>query len=406
MRLITMSSYVEKILERMINERMAWLAEKENWFDNDQNGFRKGKSCIDNLVDMISEIKINRDMNLNTVAAFLDVKSVYDNVRTDLMTDILVEKKCPSKITNYIDTWMRNRKNHSKFIIQEDKEESRVVNKGLPQGGVLSSTLYNIYTSEITKNIGKKVRVVQYTDDIALYVTEKGLKDCKREIEKTVNKIEERLCNLGLDIELTKSNIIVFNNKKEKRKNTLICRIKGERSGNVRSAKFLGIIIDSKLKFDKQMHPVQNKVDKAINIVRFLCRISWGMEVSTALMIYKSYIRSIIEYGLFIYYPREGKGREKMEKMQNKGIISPMGYRNSTPLNVMTVEAKILIEDRAGLLARNYWTKVVGYNQKRMEAKMNRMEILSRRKGNAIPKGSNFLMVESWMKLQIKQGRS
>lgn len=32
-----------------------------------------------------------------------------------------------------------------------------------------------------------------------------------------------------------------------------------------------------------------------------------------------------------------------------------MGYRNSTPINVMTAESKILkLEDRAAELARNY----------------------------------------------------
>lgn len=65
-------------------------------------------------------------------------------------------------------------------------------------------------------------------------------------------------------------------------------------------------------------------------------------------MIYRSYVRSILEYGLFVYYPRDGRGREKLENIQNKGIRIAMGYRNSTPINVMLAEAKIIkMEDRA-----------------------------------------------------------
>lgn len=38
----------------------------------------------------------------------------------------------------------------------------------------------------------------------------------------------------------------------------------------------------------------------------------------------------------------------------------------------MTAEAEIVkIEDRAGLLARNYWTKVISNNITRIEANMN-----------------------------------
>lgn len=192
------------------------------------------------------------------------------------------------------------------------------MNKGLPQGGILSPTLYNIYTAEITKNIEKKIQVVQYADDTALYVTEKrSTKDCKKGIEKVVNEIEKRLSNLGLEIESSKTNIVIFNNKKD-RENRLICRIKGDRIENVRAAKFLGIIIDSKLKFDRQIQHVQNKVNKTINVMRFLCTVRWVMEISTALMVYKSYVRSIIDYELFIYYPREGKGREKWKSCRTR----------------------------------------------------------------------------------------
>lgn len=44
-------------------------------------------------------------------------------------------------------------------------------------------------------------------------------------------------------------------------------------------------------------------------------------------------------------------------------------------------EAKIIkLEDRAGLLSRNHWTKIIG-NNKEMIAKLNRLAILEDRKG-------------------------
>lgn len=50
-----------------------------------------------------------------------------------------------------------------------------------------------------------------------------------------------------------------------------------------------------------------------------------------------------------------------------------MEYRNSTPINIMIAESKIeKIEDRAELLARNYWIKIVTRNDRKMIARMNR----------------------------------
>lgn len=113
---------------------------------------------------------------------------------------------------------MRNRL--TKFIIDDETEETREVNKGLPQGEVLSLTLYNLYTrsTEISKGIQKDIRILQYADDITLYTTDKDINKCKIKIRKVINQINENLLSIGLDIEPSKTNIIIFNNKKDKDK--------------------------------------------------------------------------------------------------------------------------------------------------------------------------------------------
>lgn len=79
------------------------------------------------------------------------------------------------------------------------------------------------------------------------------------------------------------------------------------------------------------------------------------MEVNTALIMYKSYVRAIMDYALFVYFPRDLRTRVQIERLQYKGIRVALGYRNTTPTNVMICEAKVLsMEDRAGLLARNF----------------------------------------------------
>lgn len=50
-----------------------------------------------------------------------------------------------------------------------------------------------------------------------------------------------------------------------------------------------------------------------------------------------------------------------------------MGYRNSTPTNVMTSESKLMrMEERAGLLARNFWIKTISSENKELIGIMNR----------------------------------
>lgn len=82
------------------------------------------------------------------------------------------------------------------------------------------------------------------------------------------------------------------------------------------------------------------------------------MEVNTALIMYKSYVRSIMDYGICIYYPKHIRSCMKIERIQFKGVRTVLGYRNSSPTNVMMEEAKIpYLQDRASWLANNFWLK-------------------------------------------------
>lgn len=122
------------------------------------------------------------------------------------------------------------------------------------------------------------------------------------------------------------------------------------------------------------------------------------METNTALMVYKAYTRSILEYAIFIHCPRNRKSKEALEKVQNRGLRIAMGYRNSTPINVMTAEARVCrVEERARLLARNYWTKTISEGIRKVEANMNRLKILrSRRNYFFDQRGGGSLLVDSW----------
>lgn len=135
---------MSKILERMMNDRLAWWAENNNKLDKNQNGFRNGRSCIDNLVKLNTQVEIGILKGQHTLSAFLDVSSAYDNVRRCILVDNLLEEGCPTKM--YIKDWMMDRR--TKFIVNNEEEIYRRVNTGFPQGGVISPILYALCTKD------------------------------------------------------------------------------------------------------------------------------------------------------------------------------------------------------------------------------------------------------------------
>lgn len=76
------------------------------------------------------------------------------------------------------------------------------------------------------------------------------------------------------------------------------------------------------------------------------------------MVLYKSYVRSLIDYGCFIYYPTRKKSSHKLEKIQYTAIRKALGYRFSTPTNVILDEAKVTtIHERTRFLCHNFLIK-------------------------------------------------
>ncbi|OXU19814.1 hypothetical protein TSAR_010589 [Trichomalopsis sarcophagae] len=104
--------------------------------------------------------------------------------------------------------------------------------------------------------------------------------------------------------------------------------VKIKTSGTVR---FLGILFDYKLTL------------KSMNIIKFLRRTWWGADANTLLILYKSFVH----YANFVYFPTNKQLVQKLERIQYAALRLSLGYRNSTPTNVILAESKMLtIEDR------------------------------------------------------------
>lgn len=90
----------------------------------------------------------------------------------------------------------------------------------------------------------------------------------------------------------------------------------------------------------------------ANRILKMCNKISWGIEVNTALILYKSLVKSVMDYAMFVYYLNKKDTGYKIEQAQFAGLRTALEYRNSTLTNVMIAESKVmLMKYRAELLA-------------------------------------------------------
>lgn len=103
-----------------------------------------------------------------------------------------------------------------------------------------------------------------------------------------------------------------------------------------------------------------------------------GADPETLITLYKSYVRAIMDYGIFIYYPTTTKMMAKLEGVQFIAIRYALGFRNSTPTNILLSESKLsLIRERAKFLALNFLIKIYTNNNSNVFQMINKCQYKS-----------------------------
>jgi hypothetical protein len=131
--------------------------------------------------------------------------------------------------------------------------------------------------------------------------------------------------------------------------------VKGEKVSSVKSIKFLGLHLKSNLDWEDEINPIVRKCENPMKIMNCV-KHTWCGAASVILMRpYKAFIRSRMEYGAFLFHKLKKKRAQNLEKIQYKTIRGALGYRCSTPTNIMLAGAKVIpIFRRFKQLRRNY----------------------------------------------------
>jgi hypothetical protein len=67
-----------------------------------QSGFRKGRSCIDNVFALNQIIEKRREFNLKMHIAFIDLEKAFDRINRSKLWEILDKRGYPKHLINIL----------------------------------------------------------------------------------------------------------------------------------------------------------------------------------------------------------------------------------------------------------------------------------------------------------------
>ena len=107
----------------------------------------------------------------------------------------------------------------------------------------------------------------------------------------------------------------------------------------VKEAKFLGLIWDTKLTFEPHIKYLKARCQKSLNILKVLSRTEWGADRTTLLKLYRSLVRSNLDYGCLVYGSASKTALAKLDPVHNQGLRLSLGAFRSSPVESLYVEA-------------------------------------------------------------------
>ena len=150
-RPIALTSCVCKTMERMINDRLVWFLESNNLLTNIQCGFRQGRSTIDHLVRFETFIRDGFIKNEHVVSVFFDLEKAYDTTWKYGILKDLSDMGLRGRLPIFISEFLSDR--NFKVRVGSTLSDSFEQEMGVPQGSILSPTLFSIKINSLAKTL-------------------------------------------------------------------------------------------------------------------------------------------------------------------------------------------------------------------------------------------------------------
>jgi len=291
-RPITLLNTMCKLLEKVINRRLTWFLEKNNLLSNQQSGFRKNRSTIDNLFQINHEV--NQTFLDKQVMGLvnLDIAKAYDSTWRHNILIKLNQILSKGHILNIITDFLKDRTFQVKANNQMSSEFSQ--ENGVPQGSALSVTLFLLAIDDITQCCSLPVKCNLFADDFNYSCRSNNINTVQKFLQITTNNLEEWAGKTGFNFSPKKSNCIVFTKKLKVGK--LQKTLDGMPIPNKKSVKILGLFFDSRLTWATHIHHLKTSTINALKILKILSHTSWGGDSQTLIKIHRSTIQFRLNY--------------------------------------------------------------------------------------------------------------
>ena len=294
-RPVSVLSCFSKLLETLMYDRLISFIIQHELLYKYQFGFRKAHStilAILTLTDMVSKALENGN---HVIGVFLDFSKAFDTVDHDILFHKLDHLGIRGTALDWLRDYLTSR--HQFVMYDKISSDKKVVTCGVPQGSVLGPLLFLLYVNDIA-NISDTLFSILFADDTNALAIGKDLNVLIETVNKELQKVVTWLAANKLSLNIKKTHFMIFRTKNKNTKHSNPIKIGNEIINEVEHTKFLGVIIDNRLKWNFHVNLIKRKISKGFGVI---CKAKRLMKKETLVTLYYSFVYPYLQYGIIAW---------------------------------------------------------------------------------------------------------
>ena len=314
-RPISLLSNINKIIEKLVFNRVLSFLNRNNVIYEKQFGFRPKHSTNHALINIVDTISNAIDSGKLAAGVFVDFQKAFDTVDHNILISKLEHYGIRGKFNDWFKSYLTNRKQCVSILGYESSYQP--IKYGVPQGSVLGPLLFLIYINDLNHSI-QFSDTFHFADDTNLLNINSSFYKLQSNLNKDLKGLYRWLLANKISLNAAKTELVIFRKPLQKIPPINI-KINGIRIAQTSSVKYLGIYLDEFLVGSIHCILLHSKLQRANGMLakarHFLCN-----NTNTLLSLYYSIFSSHMVNGCQVFGQTDSKFVKKIQVLQNNAL--------------------------------------------------------------------------------------